>query len=241
MSKSMITRRGVLRGTGLLAGGLLAGSGLAGGIALGASAPQTAPPGDHPKSPTTPDAAWTQLREGNRRWVSGTVEHPHQDQARRVEVAQKQAPYAVVLSCIDSRVPPELVFDAGLGDLMVVRTAAQTIDPLVTGAAEYGPAELEVPLVVVLGHQRCGAVTAASEALRTGKKLPGELQNIVTALRPAYERSKGDIDAMVRANTVNVVTRLRADDLLAPRIARRSLKVIGAYYSLDSGEVTRVA
>jgi carbonic anhydrase len=240
MDKDMITRRGVLRGTGLLAGGLLAGAGLVGGVALGDSGPQVLPLAGPEKRPATPDEAWAALREGNRRWVSGAIEHPRQDAARRVSVAQKQAPYAVVLSCIDSRVPPELVFDAGLGDLMVVRTAAQTIDPLVTGAAEYGPAELEVPLVVVLGHQRCGAVTAASEALRTGKKLPGELQHIVSALRPAYKSSGGDIEAMVKANTVNVVNRLRADALLAPRIAKRRLKVIGAHYSLDSGEVTRV-
>lgn len=240
MTREMITRRGLLRGSGMLAGGLLAGAGLAGGTALGESGPRTALQEDHPKSPSTPDTAWAELRAGNRRWVSGATEHPHQDQDRRASVAQKQAPYAVVLSCIDSRVPPELIFDTGLGDLLVVRTAAQTIDPLVTGAVEYGPEELRAPLVVVLGHQRCGAVTAASEALHTGKRLPGELQRIVVALRPAYERSGGDIEAMVRANTVDVVTRLRADALLAPRIAKRRLKVVGAHYSLDTGEVTRV-
>jgi carbonic anhydrase len=239
MHSEIINRRGLLRGAGLVVGGLLAGAGSTGGAVL---AETTWAPRQHTpmKRPSTPEDAWTALREGNRRWVSGNAVHPHQDLERRAEVAQKQDPYAVVLSCIDSRVPPELVFDAGLGDLFIVRTAGQTIDPLVTGAAQYGPAELNTPLVVVLGHQRCGAVTAAAEALHKGERLPGELQRIVSMLRSAHKRSGGDVDKMIRINTVDVVKRLRSDSLLAPRIAKRRLKVIGAYYSLDSGEVTRL-
>ncbi|MFG6199842.1 carbonic anhydrase [Nonomuraea sp. JJY05] len=238
MPNHMINRRALLR-AGILTGGLLTGAASAGTAVLARTTPPangTAP--DQP--PATPDQAWATLREGNRRWVDGAATHPHQDAARRKEVAQKQDPFAVVFSCIDSRVSPELVFDTGLGDLFVVRTAGQTIDPLVTGAAEYGPAELGTPLVVVLGHQRCGAVTAAAESLHDHKKLPGELNTIASALRSAYTRSGGDVDKMIRINTVDVVKQLKKDTLFAPRIAKGELKVIGAYYSIDTGAVTRL-
>ncbi|MFF5207930.1 carbonic anhydrase [Streptosporangium sp. NPDC000396] len=231
MDWKIVNRRTLLRGAGLAASGLLVGTG---------SAQAAVRSYERTGRPATPDAAWAALRAGNRRWVTDSALHPHQDSERRAQTAQKQDPYAVVLSCIDSRVAPEIIFDAGLGDLFAVRSAAQTIDPLVTGAVEYGPVELGTPLVVVLGHQRCGAVTAASHALHEGKPLPGELQRIVTALRPAYERSGGDVDKMIRINTVDVVKRLKADSLLAPRIARGRLKVVGAYYSLDTGQVTRL-
>ncbi|MGI5290891.1 carbonic anhydrase [Nonomuraea polychroma] len=230
-----IERRGLLR-TGLVMGGMLAATASGSTTALAQSAGRTA----SDERPATPDQAWARLREGNRRWVAGTSTHPHQDAARRAEVAQKQDPFAVVFSCIDSRVAPEFVFDTGLGDLFVLRTAGQTIDPLVTGSAEYGPAELGTPLVVVLGHQRCGAVTAAAESLHDHKKLPGELDTITSSLRSAYKRSGGDVDKMIRINTVDVVNQLKKDKLFAPRIAKRQLKVIGAYYSIDSGEVTRL-
>ncbi|NUW31738.1 carbonic anhydrase [Nonomuraea sp. SMC257] len=234
----MINRRALLR-AGVVAGGLLAG---VTSLGTAAFAHVAEPSDDTPpdRRPSTPDEAWAALREGNRRWVDGTTTHPHQDAARRKEVAQKQDPFAVVFSCIDSRVAPELVFDTGLGDLFVVRTAGQTIDPLVTGAAEYGPAELGTPLVVVLGHQRCGAVTAAAESLHQHKKLPGELSTIASSLRSAYTRSGGDVDKMIRVNTVDVVSRLKKDKLFAPRIAKGKLKVVGAYYSIDTGEVTRL-
>ncbi|WP_433222323.1 carbonic anhydrase [Microtetraspora malaysiensis] len=235
----MINRRALLR-AGIVAGGLLTGAAASAGTAVFA---RTARPsnGTAPdRRPATPDQAWAILREGNRRWVDDTATHPHQDADRRREVAQKQNPFAVVFSCIDSRVPPELIFDTGLGDLFVIRTAAQTIDPLVTGAAEYGPAEIGTPLVVVLGHQRCGAVTAAAKSLHGHEKLPGELSTIAYALRSAYTRSGGDVDKMIRINTVDVVNQLRRDKLFAPRIAKGELKVIGAYYSIDTGTVTRL-
>jgi carbonic anhydrase len=229
-------RRRLLR-TGLVVGGGLVATTVSTGTAVHAQASDGTGPEERP---ATPDQAWARLREGNRRWVAGSPTHPHQDAARRAEVAQKQDPFAVVFSCIDSRVPPELVFDAGLGDLFVLRTAGQTIDPLITGSAEYGPAELGTPLFVVLGHQRCGAVTAAAESLHDHKKLPGKLSTIASSLRSAYKRSGGDIDKMIRINTIDVVKQLKKDELFAPRIAKGQLKVIGAYYSIDSGEVTRL-
>ncbi|MBE1585372.1 carbonic anhydrase [Nonomuraea angiospora] len=238
MPNHVINRRALLR-AGILTGGLLTGVASA-STAVFARTAQPANGTAPDQRPATPDQAWATLREGNRRWVDGTATHPHQDVDRRREVAQKQDPFAVVFSCIDSRVSPELIFDTGLGDLFVVRTAAQTIDPLVTGAAEYGPAELGTPLVVVLGHQRCGAVTAAAESLHEHKKLPGELDTIASALRSAYKRSGGDVDKMIRINTIDVVKQLKKDKLFVPRIAKGQLKVIGAYYSIDTGVVTRL-
>ncbi|MFC7591933.1 carbonic anhydrase [Nonomuraea antimicrobica] len=122
----------MLGATGLAVGGLLLGGGSAHGLT-------------RVRRAATPDEAWAKLREGNRRWAADAAIHPHQDLARRAEVAQKQEPYAVIVSCIDSRVGPEIVFDAGLGDVFSVRSAAQTIDPLVSGAVQYGPVELATP------------------------------------------------------------------------------------------------
>ncbi|MFD1542939.1 carbonic anhydrase [Nonomuraea guangzhouensis] len=177
------------------------------------------------------------MQRGNRRWAAGASRRPRQDPDRRRQVAAGQSPYAVVLSCIDSRVPPEVVFDAGLGDLLVVRTAAHTVDPLVTAAVQFGPQALQARLVVVLGHQRCGAVSAAAQALREQETLPGELPSIVAALEPVYTGSGGEVDVMVRAHIVRTVASLRADALLSGQAAT----VVGAYYSLDTGLVRRVA
>ncbi|MGW0803743.1 carbonic anhydrase [Nonomuraea sp. NPDC002799] len=179
---------------------------------------------------------WTTLEQGNRRWAAGTSHRPRQDPQHRRQVATSQSPYAVVLSCIDSRVPPEGVFDVGLGDLLVVRTAAHTLDSLVTAAVQYGPQDLRAPLVVVLGHQRCGAVTAAARALSRRETLPGELPHIVAALEPAYATSDGQVEPMVRAHILRTVARLRSDPLLYG-----TATVIGAYYSLDTGLVARLA
>ncbi|MEV1171443.1 carbonic anhydrase [Nonomuraea sp. NPDC049784] len=228
MSHKILSRRTVLGATGLVVGGLLLDGGAAHGQTWSA------------RRPATPDEAWAKLREGNRRWAADAAIHPHQDLARRTEVAQKQDPYAVVVSCIDSRVGPELIFDAGVGDLFSVRSAAQTIDSLVSGAIEYGPVEVGTPLIVVLGHQRCGAVTAAAHALSEGATLPGDLQRIVEALRPAYKSARGDVDKMIKLHTTRTVAELKDDKLLAPRVARRRLKIVGAYYSLDTGLVTRL-
>ncbi|WP_280695993.1 carbonic anhydrase [Kitasatospora sp. GP82] len=193
----------------------------------------------------TPAQALARLRAGNDNWVGDRVTRPDASLARRSEVASRQEPFAVVFSCIDSRVPPELVFDQGLGDLMVVRTAAHTHDGLVTGSLEYGPTELDAKLLVVLGHQRCGAVTAAVKSFRDGERLPGHLADIVRDLRAPYEEAcrlglpdERLVEATIRAQTRQTVIRLRADRVLRPLIAAGKLDVVGAYYSLDTGSVT---
>lgn len=180
--------------------------------------------------------------DGNRRWVSGHLQHPDRDPDRRQLVAQQQEPFGSVLSCIDSRVPPELLFDTGLGDLYVMRTGAQTTDPVVTGSVEYGPMTSGTPLIVVLGHQRCGAVKAAYQSLRDDKPLPGNLQAIVMALRPAYEQAVREggadpVETMARAQVKLTATSLRSNEDLAPLVRKGSLAVVGTYYSLDTGKV----
>ncbi|SEM61901.1 carbonic anhydrase [Streptacidiphilus jiangxiensis] len=191
--------------------------------------------------PLTPERVLHILEDGNRRWVAGRLQHPHQSVARRQQVAAGQHPLATVFSCIDSRVPPEIVFDRGVGDLFVVRTAAQTNDGLVQGAVEYGVQEALTPLLVVMGHQRCGAVVFAVETLNAGREAPAHLKDVVDALRPAYEAAKGlpgdQVDNTVRAQIRLTVMQLQHDALLEPfeRVGRA--RVIGAYYSLDTGTV----
>ncbi|WP_026184856.1 carbonic anhydrase [Salinispora vitiensis] len=180
--------------------------------------------------------------EGNQRWVKGEPQAPNRDPDRRQAVAEEQKPFAAVLSCIDSRVPPELIFDVGLGDLFATRTGAEVVSPVVTGSVEYGPVANGTPLIVVLGHQRCGAVKAAHASLSDGETLPGHLAEIVTALQPAYEKvaeTGGDdpIDAMVRAQIELVANELRSNPGLAPLVTKQELAIVGAYYSLDTGAV----
>lgn len=198
-----------------------------------------------PVANTRPDSPWTafaRLMEGNERWVDGTLQHPDRDPKRRKFVAEAQDPYGVILSCIDSRVPPELVFDTGLGDLFVLRTGGQVVGPVVTGSVEYGPMTSGTPLIVVLGHQRCGAVKASYEAIRDGRTLPGNLSAISEALRPAYEatvkqKAADPVDAMVRIHVKQTAANLRSNKDLAPLVKKGDLAVVSAYYSLDTGRV----
>ena len=193
-------------------------------------------------TPTTSNAAFARLMAGNQRWLSGNLQHPNRDPNRRQFVAQTQQPFGVILSCIDSRVPPELLFDTGLGDLFVTRTGGVTMGPVVTGSVEYGPLTGGVPLIVVLGHQRCGAVDAAYKAIRDGKPLPGNLQAIAQALKPAYDQvakqSSGDpVENMAKAQAKLAAAQLRANNDLAPLVHKGGLAIVGAYYSLDTGMV----
>ncbi|MGW0757718.1 carbonic anhydrase [Streptomyces sp. NPDC002814] len=208
--------------------------------AVGAAAATPSPSTSAP--PGSPWAAFARLMEGNERWVDGALQHPDRDPGRRDFVAEEQDPYGVILSCIDSRVPPELIFDTGLGDLFVMRTGGQVVAPVVTGSVEYGPMTSGTPLIVVLGHQRCGAVKAAYKALKDDKPLPGNLQSIAEALRPAYEvvskeKHADPVDAMVRVHIKQTSANLRSNADLAPLVKKGELAVVSAYYSLDTGRV----
>lgn len=194
----------------------------------------------------TPQRAMKLLVAGNRRWVTGQVQHPHQSIERRDALSRTQRPFATIVSCMDSRVPPELVFDRGLGDLAVIRTGAQVLDGgVVLGSIEFGSGQLHTPLIFVLGHQRCGAVVAAIRTIESGGKAPDHIQAVVEALRPAYHAAKrqpGDlVDNMIRAHIELTVERLKSDPPIERSIAHGELAIAGGYYSLDSGAVSIIA
>lgn len=218
-----------------LAIGSLGASGVAVSSAAGA-APAAA------RTTLTPDEALARLVEGNKAFLADKGASPQLDRKRRLEIARNQTPFAVLLSCSDSRVPPEALFGEGLGDLFVVRVAGNTVSPEGLGSIEYAVAELGVPLIVVLGHERCGAVAAAVSIVRDGASFPGAIGDMVAPILPAAIHArdeKGDwVDNAVRRNVVNVVERLKVSGkLLEDPIAAGKLKIVGARYDLDDGKV----
>ena len=195
----------------------------------------------HSEQPTVaPAEAVSKLKEGNGRYTSGNLEHPGQTTERRAELTKDQHPFAVILSCSDSRVPPEIVFDQGLGDLFVVRVAGNVIDDHGLGSIEYAVDHLGARLIVVLGHQSCGAVKAAKETIAAKGKAPGHIQSLVTAIRPVVEATaKDDLETTVKANVKHVVQALRSSTpILKAKVDSGEVQVIGGYYSLDTGDVS---
>ena len=190
----------------------------------------------------TPDAALQKLMDGNRRYIQQKRTFPDQSRSRILELAKGQHPFAIVLGCSDSRVAPEILFDQGLGDLFEIRVAGNVLDNVVLGSIEYAAAELGVPLLVVLGHERCGAVKAALD----GKPVPGHIGSLVAAIKPAVYATKGQLgdawDNAVRANVKMSVNKLKAlSPILAKAVKAGTLKVVGARYDIDSGEVEVIA
>lgn len=190
----------------------------------------------------TPDAALKKLMDGNRRYIQQKRTFPDQSRSRILELAKGQHPFAIVLGCSDSRVAPEILFDQGLGDLFEIRVAGNVLDNVVLGSIEYAAAELGVPLLVVLGHERCGAVKAALD----GKPVPGHIGSLVAAIKPAVYATKGQPgdawDNAVRANVKMSVNKLKAlSPILAKAVKAGTLKVVGARYDIDSGEVEVIA
>jgi carbonic anhydrase len=195
----------------------------------------------HPDQPSVaPSEAISKLKEGNGRYTSGNLQHPGQTTERRAELTKSQHPFATILGCSDSRVPPEIAFDQGLGDLFVVRVAGNVINDEGLGSIEYAVDHLGSRLIVVLGHQRCGAVQAARETIAAKGKAPGHIQSLVTAIKPAVETTAhDDLDATIKANVKHVVDALRSSTpILKAKVDSGEVQVVGAYYSLDTGEVT---
>lgn len=180
------------------------------------------------------------LMAGNKRYVSGKLVHPNQGAKRRAALTNSQQPFAAILSCADSRVPPEVVFDQGLGDLFVVRAAGNVADNVGIGSLEYAAAVLEVPVIMVLGHSRCGAVDAAIKTA-PGTQLSAGLASLVEAIRPAVLQVKdkpGDMLAnAVRANIVHVVGQLKATKPLDALASQGKVKIVGAHYDLATGVI----
>jgi carbonic anhydrase len=195
----------------------------------------------HSDQPSVPPAeAISKLKEGNGRYTSGNLQHPGQTAERRTELAKSQHPFAGIVSCSDSRVPPEILFDQGLGDLFIVRVAGNVINDEGLGSIEYTVDHLGTRLILVLGHQRCGAVDAARETIAAKGKAPGHIQSLVTAIKPAVEATaKDDLETTIKANVKNVVQALRSSTpILKAKVDSGDIQVIGGYYSMDTGAVT---
>ncbi|TCC25206.1 carbonic anhydrase [Kribbella speibonae] len=187
--------------------------------------------------------ALERLRAGNARFVAAQEQDLDEGIARRIAVSKRQHPFATILGCVDSRVPIELVFDQGLGDLVVVRSAGGALDQSVIGSLEFGVAELHTPLLLVLGHQRCGALDATIKALDKPTAHPGKLGYLVDTLAPAVRQISGKpgdrLTNAVHANVTHVLAELRRSPVIAPLEQSGKLQLAGAYYELDTGKVTR--
>ena len=187
----------------------------------------------------TPDAALAELKAGNEHHVQNRYRRPHQTTARLHELVSGQYPEAAVLSCADSRVPPEIVFDQGLGDLFVVRVAGNVATDAEIASLEYGAEHLHIPLLVVLGHESCGAVAATIQ----GGEPDGHIGTLVDLIKPAVEKSRGmtgdPLSNAVRTNVQMTVQKLRTTGpILSKLVSQGKLRIVGGVYSLETGTVT---
>jgi carbonic anhydrase len=192
------------------------------------------------KQDLAPDQALQQLLEGNQRFVKSKRRNPNQTMVRLKEIAQEQKPFAAVLGCADSRVPVEIVFDQGFGDLFVCRVAGNVATPEEIGSLEFGCAVLGTKVIVVLGHERCGAIAATIK----GTQVPGQIGSLLDAIRPAAQQVSNQTgDRLLNTCKANVrlqVKRLKASPVIAQLIQDNKLKIVGGYYDLDTGAVTLV-
>lgn len=190
----------------------------------------------------TPAKAWQEMLRGNERFVAGEPQHPRQDVERRTEVAPRQTPSAALFGCSDSRLAAEIIFDKGLGDLFVVRNAGQIISDSVIGSLEYAVGVLEVPLIVVLGHDECGAVLAAIDSVGPDAPvLPPHIAHLITKIVPAVcrvETADGEVDAqdVGREHLRDTIAELlESSELISDAVAAGTLAVVGANYRLLEG------
>ncbi len=225
---------------------LLGVAGVAGLAPALAGAPAVAAPAASPYARTdlNPDQALALLKEGNRRFISDRPTRAPLDRARRLAIAKSQTPFAVLVSCSDSRVGPEQLFGRGLGELFIVRNAGNTAASTQSiGSIEFAVGVLGVPLVVVLGHERCGAVVAAVDVVQKNALFPGSIGRMVEPIVPAALEVRGVAGDMVenacRANIRRTVTQLRTsvEPIMLEPQKQGKLKVVGAYYDLDTGAV----
>ncbi|WP_244273436.1 carbonic anhydrase [Pseudovibrio sp. POLY-S9] len=213
-----------------------------GGVGAVSSASAQEPP--IPKNEIGGEAALKRLMDGNKRYVEGDVT-PADFQSTRAALAAGQNPFAAILGCADSRVAPELAFDTGRGDLFVVRVAGNVVTPEGLASLEFCVDVLGTQLIMVLGHEKCGAVKAAISSVQSGNQFPGHIQTLVELLRPPVQQAQGEKgDVLVNAIKANVqwgVTALQqASPILDKHFKAGTLKVVGGVYDLDTGKVTMV-
>jgi carbonic anhydrase len=191
---------------------------------------------------TSPITAWKALKEGNERFVAGQPLHPSQSVADRARLAKGQTPTAVIFGCGDSRVAAELIFDQGLGDMFVVRTAGHVLDSAVLGSIEYAVGVLNVPLIAILGHDSCGAVQATLNALDEGEIPGGYIRDIVERVTPSILLGRRDgltrVDEFEARHVIETGSQLLArSTMIAEAVAAGTLAVVGLTYHLADGKV----
>lgn len=238
-----VSRRDALRAMGMSVGAVAAAA------TLGPTLFEGVAHAADPVAPTlTPDQALVRLAAGNRRFVKGNLRHPRRDDRRRSALAEGQAPFAAVLGCADSRVPPEIVYDEGLGNLFVTRVAGNTTeDALVAGSLEYSVSQLGSVVIVVLGHEQCGAVKAAIDVATKGAELPGDLPAVVAPIIPVVNAAVAAgtpddqlLDVVIKDNIKAAVATLNANPALAPLVSEGKLKIVGREYLFESGKAAVV-
>lgn len=234
-------RRRFLRFAGVSAGALMLSGALSGPMAYAAKS--AAPP--KPQNVIDPEQALERLMAGNARYRSGVMKR-HDFQSEREALVGGQNPFVAVLSCGDSRITPEYAFDTGRGDVFAVRIAGNFVSTEGLASLEYAVAVLGAPLLLVLGHDSCGAVSAAVKAVKDNATFPGQIQSLVDAIKPSVEKvlkAPGDLleNAIVQ-NVKDTVSKLKSESpLLADALAKGKLKVVGGIYKLKSGKVELIA
>ncbi|MGL4498235.1 MAG: carbonic anhydrase [Planktothrix sp.] len=184
----------------------------------------------------TTEVALERLMLGNKRFMEHKQKHPNQNRERIKEVTKGQKPFAAILGCADSRVAPEIIFDQGLGDIFVVRNAGNVVTAEEIGSLEFGALELGINTIIILGHQKCGAVKATLE----GNAVPGKIGSIIDAIKPAI-KGNPTWDEAVIANVKLEIKRLKSSPVISKLITEKKLNVVGGFYKLETGEVKIIA
>lgn len=228
-----LSRRNLLKfGAGAIGTGVLT-AGLGSGLEFGERAVA--------QEDMTPEQALKALMEGNQRFINGKRTSPHQDRARLAEVAKTQKPFAAILSCADSRVPSEIIFDQGFGDLFICRIAGNVATPEEIGSLEFGTLVLGAKVILVMGHERCGAVDATIK----GAQVPGQIATLIDAIKPSLKNlnnQTGDqLEQATKANALYQAERLKSSPVISQLIKEGKLTIVAGYYDLDTGAVSMVS
>lgn len=232
-----VSRRSALVGAGLGVA-TLTSLGVAGLTASPTAAAKASSP-----VPTNPTQALERLMDGNARYIAGKAIGPNRGSDRRKETeSEGQSPYAAIISCADSRVAPEILFDEGVGDLFVMRVAGNIVDPLILGSLEFGVAVLGCKTIMVLGHEECGAVKAAMDVAAGGDKLPGSIQALADKIGPYVKGiDKKKVPQAIRVNARETVKEILAkSSIINDAVKAGKANIVAAYYDLDEGRVTMV-
>ncbi|MEH2264820.1 carbonic anhydrase [Nostoc sp.] len=235
--KINLSRRSLFKfGAGVIGTGVLTA-----GLGSNLLAAEKTPPAPPAENDITPDKALQELLDGNDRFAKRKRRNPDQTYSRLVEVAKGQKPFASILGCADSRVPSEIVFDQGLGDLFVCRIAGNIATTQQIGSLEFGSLVLGTKVIMVMGHKRCGAVEAAIK----GAQVPGQIGTLLAAIQPSVESTKGKsgdkLENACKANVLAQVEKLKSSSVLSELIKTEKLKIVGGYYDLDTGKISLVS